>query len=361
MIGSQNCIQKHATPFTAFAALNNRAGVFTMQNISYDALVVEEVTPKNYKSEIQSKNIAELSDGDLLIRVHYSSLNYKDALSASGNRGVTRQYPHVPGIDAAGVVKESRSPRFKKGDKVIASGFDIGMNTPGGFAQYICIPAAWAIHCPQGLTLRKSMIYGTAGFTAVQSVERLVNFPILPGKGKILVTGATGGVGSVAIALLTHLGYCVNAVSGKPEAEEFLRRLGAEEIISRQQATDSSGKLLLKEKWAGVIDTVGGEILATAIKSTAYGGAVTCCGNVASPDLPLSVYPFILRGVSLLGIDSAKYAIHNRQKLWQKIAGEWFIENLDSLVTECKLRELPSFIERMLQGRQTGRVIINLL
>jgi putative YhdH/YhfP family quinone oxidoreductase len=205
------------------------------------------------------------------------------------------------------------------------------------------------------------MIYGTAGFTAAQSVKRLTDFPVAPGQGKILVTGATGGVGSIATALLALLGYQVSAMSGKPEAQEFLISLGAAEIIARQGETDTSGKLLLKEKWAGVIDTVGGDILATAIKSTCYGGAVTCCGNVASGDLPLSVYPFILRSVSLLGIDSAKCPIHIREKIWQKLAGDWRLENLDSLVTECNLPELPGFIERMLQGRQTGRVIVNLL
>jgi putative YhdH/YhfP family quinone oxidoreductase len=329
-----------------------------MQNDSYEALVIEEIGTNNYKREVRSKNIPELPKGDLLIRVHYSSLNYKDALSASGNRGVTRRYPHVPGIDAAGVVEESGNPDFKPGDQVIASGFDIGMNTSGGFGQYIRVPSGWALHCPENLTLRESMIYGTAGFTAAQSVERLVAFPIMPENGNILVTGATGGVGSIAIALLAHLNYKVTAVSGKPEAEDYLTRLGAAEIISRQQAADLSGKLLLREKWAGVIDTVGGEILATAIKSTAYGGAVTCCGNVASPDLPLSVYPFILRAVSLLGIDSAKCPLHKRQKIWQRLAGEWRIENLDSLVTECNLSELPGFIEHMLQGRQIGRVIV---
>ena len=332
-----------------------------MQDNSYSALVVEEITPDNYNREVRLKQMAELPRGELCIRVHYSSLNYKDALSASGNRGVTKRYPHVPGIDAAGIVTESSSPNFKSGDQVIASGFDIGMNTPGGFGQYISIPAEWALHCPEHLTLRESMIYGTAGFTAAQSVERLVNFPIKPGKGEILVTGATGGVGSIALALLTNLGYSVSAVTGKPDAEKFLKRLGASEIISRQQATDSTGKLLLKEKWAAVVDTVGGEILSTAIKSTAYGGAVTCCGNVASADLSLSVYPFILRGVSLLGIDSAKCPINIRRKIWQKLAGEWRLANLDSLATECRLSELPGFIERMLQGRHTGRVIVNLL
>ncbi len=332
-----------------------------MQNNSYNALVVEETSPNAFTREIKSKNISDLPAGDLLVKVHYSSLNYKDALSASGNRGVTRHYPHVPGIDGAGVVEESTSPEFKPGDKVVITGFDLGMNTSGGYGQYIRIPAEWAIHCPDNLSLRESMIYGTAGFTAAQSVNKLINHPVLPEQGKILISGATGGVGSIAVSIMAKLGYSITAVSGKPEAKEFLTNIGATEIISRQQAADSSGKLLLKEKWAGVIDTVGGEILATAIKSTAYGGVITCCGNVASPELPLSVYPFILRGVSLLGIDSAKCPIHIRQKIWQKLAGEWKIENLDSLVTECKLPELSGIIEKMLHGQQTGRVIVNLL
>ncbi len=332
-----------------------------MDHNSFKALVADEVSPQTFGQKIRTKNIAELPAGDVLIRVHYSSLNYKDALSATGNRGVTRSYPHVPGIDGAGVVAESSSPDFAPGDQVIASGFDIGMNKPGGFGQYIRVPADWIIHCPPGLPLRSSMIYGTAGFTAALSVERLVNFPVGPEKGKILVSGATGGVGSIAIALMAKLGYRVSAVSGKADAAEYLQHLGAGEIISRQQAADTSGKLLLKEKWAGVIDTVGGEILATSIKSTAYGGAVTCCGNAASADLPLSVYPFILRGVSLLGIDSAKCPIQTREKIWQKLAGEWRLKSLDSMATECTLAELPDYIERMLQGRHTGRVLVNLL
>jgi len=332
-----------------------------MPDKSYNALVVEETSPRTFTRDIQSKSISGLPDGDLLIKVHYSSLNYKDALSASGNRGVTRHYPHVPGIDAAGVVEESDNANFSPGDKVIATGFDLGMNIAGGFGQFIRIPAGWALHCPQKLSLRESMIYGTAGFTAALSVEKLVHHPVLPKQGKILISGATGGVGSIAISIMAKLGYNITAVSGKPEAKDFLTSLGANEIISRQQAACSPEKLLLKEKWAGAIDTVGGEILASAIKSTTYGGAVTCCGNVASPELPLSVYPFILRGVSLLGIDSAKCPIRTRQIIWQKLAGEWKLENLDSLATECQLTELSGLIERMLQGRQTGRVIVNLL
>lgn len=332
-----------------------------MENPSYKALVVFETATGHFNRQVRTKQVADLPQGDLLIRVHYSSLNYKDALSASGNRGVTRRYPHVPGIDAAGVVVASTSPEFKLEDRVIASGFDIGMNTPGGFGQFIRVPADWAVHCPRALSLRESMIYGTAGFTAAQSVERLITFPVSPAAGKILVTGASGGVGSVAVALLSQLGYRVSAVSGKPAAEEFLRRLGATEVISRQQAAEPSASLLLKEKWAGVVDTVGGEILANAIKSSSYGGVVTCCGNVASPELVLSVYPFILRGVSLLGIDSAKCPKHKRKTVWQKLAGEWRLENLDALVTECSLAQLSGNIDHMLQGRHTGRLIVNMI
>lgn len=332
-----------------------------MENNSFKALVIKEKADGTYAREIDTRTMADLPDGEVLIRVHYSSLNYKDALSASGNRGVTRRYPHVPGIDAAGIVEQSTSEEFKAGDQVIVSGFDLGMNTSGGFGQYIKVPSGWVLHCPPDLTLRESMIYGTAGFTAAQSVLRLVKFPVSPAQGKILVSGATGGVGSMAIALLAGLGYTVTAVSGKPEATEYLKSLGAENIITRDQATDHTGKLLLKEKWAGVVDTVGGDILATAIKSTAYGGVVTCCGNVASPDLSLSVYPFILRGVTLMGIDSAKCPMPIRLRIWEKLARDWKLPNLDTRANECSLADLAAQIERMLHGRQTGRFIVKMI
>ena len=331
-----------------------------MENNSFKALVTREKADGNYGSEVETRTMADLPDGEVLIRVHYSSLNYKDALSASGNRGVTRRYPHVPGIDAAGIVERSTSAEFKVGDQVIATGFDLGMNTSGGYGQYILVPAAWVLHCPAGLSLRECMIYGTAGFTAAQSVLRLVESPVMPDQGNILVSGATGGVGSMAIALLSGLGYTVFAVSGKPHAEQYLRDLGAEDIITREQATDISEKPLLKEKWAGVVDTVGGDILATAIKSTAYGGVITCCGNVASPDLPLTVYPFILRGVTLIGIDSAKCPMPTRLRIWQKLAEDWKIKDIDGLASEITLAELAAQIETMLHGRQTGRVIVNM-
>ncbi len=327
---------------------------------TFQAMVVTETAPGQFQRAIVTRNLSDLPPGEVLLRVRYSSLNYKDALSASGNRGVTRCYPHTPGIDAAGEVMESGSPDFSPGEAVIVSCYDLGMNTPGGFAQYIRVPAKWIMPLPAGLALRESMIYGTAGFTAAQSVDRLERHPVLPEQGKILVTGATGGVGSMAVAMLSLSGFSVAAATGKPEQEQFLRDLGAQDIVSRENSIDRSGRMLLKEKWAGVIDTVGGEMLATAIKSTRYGGAVTCCGNAASPDLPLNVYPFILRGVSLIGIDSAECPMAVRLPIWEKIATTWRLPNLERLTTEISLKELDRHIECILQGKQRGRVVLNL-
>ncbi len=226
------------------------------------------------------KSPADLPDGDVLVRVKYSSLNYKDVLSATGNRGVTRRYPHTPGIDAAGVVEESSSPDFKAGDEVIVTSYDLGMNTPGGFGQFIRVPAAWVVKLPQGLSWRESMIYGTAGFTAALSVYRLMDYGVGPARGEVLVSGATGGVGSVAVAILAKEGFRVTAMSGRPENRDYLLSIGAHEVIAVDAATDASPRPLLKERWAGAIDTVGGPVLATTIKSVMYGGGITCCGNV---------------------------------------------------------------------------------
>lgn len=331
-----------------------------MSEKSFKALLVTETAEKQYHREITTRSIDELPKGEVLVRVRYSSLNYKDALSASGNRGVTRRYPHTPGIDAAGVVEQSSVAAYTPGGEVIVSCYDLGMNTPGGFGQYIRVPAKWVMPLPNGLTLRESMIYGTGGFTAAQSVYRLMQHPVTPDQGKILVTGATGGVGSMAVSMLAQGGYTVSAVTGKMEEENFLRSIGAREILPRDKATDSSSRMLLKGKWAGVVDTVGGEILATAIKSTRYGGAVTCCGNAASPDLPLNVYPFILRGVSLIGIDSAECAMETRIKIWQQLATSWRLTDLEALATEISLEELDHTLTIILQGKHKGRIVLNL-
>jgi putative YhdH/YhfP family quinone oxidoreductase len=328
-----------------------------MNNIKFKALEVSEINGE-YKREIIEKEIKDLPAGELIVNVKYSSLNYKDALSAVGNKGVTREYPHTPGIDAAGIVVEDQSGTYQKGDEVIVTGYDLGMNTAGGFEEYIRIPADWAVNLPENLTLKESMIYGTAGFTAALSVNKLLAAAV---EGKdILVTGASGGVGSFASAILAKLGYEVTAATGKTEAEAYFNSLGVKNIIDRKELDDDSAKMLLKEKWSGVIDTVGGNLLSTAIKSTRYGGAVTCCGNVASAKLNLNVYPFILRGVSLFGIDSVQCKRGLREEIWQKIASDWKIEQLDDFSNQLSLNDLNEQIDKMLAGDSKGRVIVKL-
>ena len=330
-----------------------------MKNQKFKAMVVSETSDKTYERHITEKSVKELPDGDVLVKVSYSSLNYKDALSATGNKGVTKKYPHTPGIDAAGVVAESRTDAFKPGDKVIVTSYDLGMDTDGGFAGYIRVPAGWVVRLPDALTLKESMIFGTAGLTAGLSVYKLTH-TLPPDRGEILVTGASGGVGSMAVSMLVQSGYEVVAVSGKVEETEFLKSLGVKEIISRHDAADGSGRPILKEKWAGVIDTVGGDILATAIKSTRLNGNITCCGNVASPDLPLTVFPFILRGVSLYGIDSQHCPMDTRHKIWNRLAGEWKLENLEALATEITIDDLDSKIDLMLAGKSKGRTVVKI-
>lgn len=331
-----------------------------MKNQLFNAMVVRETPDNKYIREIKEKNLSELPDNEVLVAVRYSSLNYKDALSASGNRAVTRRYPHTPGIDAAGIIEESASELFRSGDEVIVTDYDLGTRISGGFGQYIRVPADWIVPLPDGLSLYESMIYGTAGFTAAQSVEKIVSHGVGVDDGKILVTGATGGVGSVAVALLARLGYEIVAVTNKLEEHPLLRELGAREIMARDKAVDRSGKMLLREKWAAVVDTVGGDILATAVKSTRYGGIVTCCGNVASAELNLSVYPFILRGVSLCGIDSAQCPLALRKRIWGKLAGEWKLAALPKLATDIRLSQLNEYIEKILQGKNKGRIVVHL-
>ncbi len=323
-------------------------------------MVVREETDAIFTRKIEQKNIAELPDYDVLIAVSYSSLNYKDALSASGNKAVSRRYPHTPGIDAAGIVKESLSDKFKPGDEVIVTSYGLGTRIAGGFGQFIKVPAEWIIPLPAGLTLHESMVYGTAGFTAAQSIQKIIDHGVTPACGKVLVTGATGGVGSVSVAILAKLGFQVTAVTGKAKEQPLLEKLGATDILSREKATDTTGRMLLRERWAAVIDTVGGEILTTAIKTTRYGGIVTCCGNVASAELSTSVYPFILRGITLSGIDSAECPAKVRNKIWTKLASDWKIEQLAHLTTDIGLSQLNSTIDSILKGQTKGRVVVNL-
>lgn len=331
-----------------------------MSDKTFRAMVVSESEDGTFKREITEKSMADLPDGEVLINVGYSSLNYKDALSATGNKGVTRKYPHTPGVDAAGVVVETVSDRFQPGEEVIVTGFDLGMNTSGGYGRYIRIPADWVVKRPENLSLQESMVYGTAGFTAALSVFKLTGNGVTPEQGEVLVTGAPGGVGSIALSILVKTGFQVVAVNGLVDAKDYLMELGAKDVITIEEATDTSGRPLVKGRWAGVIDTLGGEILATAIKSVKYGGSVTCCGNVASPDLNTNVFPFILRGVSLLGIDSVNCPWPVRSQIWQKLSTDWRLDHLDRLTSEISLDDLDERIDLILAGKHQGRAIVNL-
>ncbi|RJG09249.1 acryloyl-CoA reductase [Pseudomonas cavernicola] len=326
----------------------------------FKALLVSEGAAGVFEQKVVERDTSELPAGELLIRVQYSSLNYKDALSASGNRGVTRSYPHTPGIDAAGVVAESSVAEFSIGDEVIITGYDLGMNTSGGFAQYIRVPAAWAIKRPKGLSLREAMVLGTAGLTAALCVDKLEQAGLNADAGPILVTGATGGVGSVAVALLSSLGYKVAASTGKVGQGEFLKGLGAEQIVERDALQAGTDKPMLKEQWAGAVDTVGGDILFNVVKSLQYGASVACCGLTAGVAFKGSVLPFILRGVNLLGVDSVELPLVVKASMWDRLSVQWKLGNLDALVHEVSLEQLPEAIQQILAGKLVGRVLVSL-
>jgi len=330
-----------------------------MQDLSFAALVTVENGTGEFQRRIERKFISELPGGDVVIRVKYSSLNYKDALSASGNRGVTKKYPHTPGVDAAGIVIESSDSRWESGDEVICTGYDLGMNTAGGYGQYIRVPGDWVVRKPQGLSLLESMQLGTAGFTAAQCLLHFEQNAIVPSKGPILVTGATGGVGTLAILLLHKLGYEIVAVTGKSSEHAYLSSLGATRILDRQELLVGRDKQLLPVRWGGAIDTVGGDMLAAAIKSTGFDGVVTCCGNAASGDLSVSVYPFILRGVHLIGVYSAHCPMEKRLLVWEKLAREWRLQDLSSISRTVQLDQLEDEILAMLAGQSKGRCVVD--
>ena len=309
---------------------------------------------------VVEREVEDLPAGELLVDVAYSSLNYKDALSATGNPGVTRNFPHTPGIDAAGRVAASSSPDFAVGDAVIVTGFDLGMNTAGGFAQKVRVPAAWAVRMPAGLDARAAMILGTAGFTAALCVEKLqVVGGMTPAAGPVLVTGATGGVGSVAVRLLAKLCYEVHAATGKAAQHDFLRELGASAVLPREEALAGAERSLGRERWGGVVDTVGGTVLANAIKALRYGGSAAACGLAASADLPATVLPFILRHVNLLGVDSVELPLPRKAAIWGKLAGPWRLDGLERLATSLTLEALSAAVDRILAGEMVGRALVD--
>ena len=324
---------------------------------TFKALLVEK-TDAGFTRSVVDRTIDDLPKEDVLIDVRYSSLNYKDGLSATGNPGVTRKFPHTPGIDAAGIVLESKHPDFEAGDEVVAIGFDLGMNTPGGFGERIRVPGGWVVPLPSGMSLEESMILGTAGFTAALCIHKLEGAGMAPGNGPILVTGATGGVGSVAVMLLARLGYEVAAVTGKESQHEYLKGIGASIILSREDAREGADRPMGKETWGGVVDTVGGEILFNAVKSLRYGMSLAACGLVDSPAIPATVLPFILRHVNLLGVDSVELPLEQKAEIWRKLAGPWQLPELGTLKQTLTLEELSPAIDRILAGEMVGRGVL---
>lgn len=328
----------------------------------FRALRIIETPGGKFERSIEQRDLEELPPGELLVKVVYSSLNYKDALSATGNKGITKKYPHTPGIDAAGVVELSRNATFAVNDEVIVTGRDLGMNTSGGFAEYIRVPAEWAIKKPLQMSFQEAMSFGTAGLTAAYALYKIQLMKLLPSMGPIVVTGSTGGVGSIAVAILAKAGYEVIAVTGKEYAKEYLQYLGASRVENRSFADDRSGKALLKPRWAGAIDTVGGNILHTLLKGCMPEGSVVSTGMVASPQLHATVFPFILNGVNLLGIGSAETAAEIREMLWQKLISEWNIKDKwNAIAKEASLDEVSNtYIDSILEGKIMGRIVVKI-
>ncbi|MCX6155896.1 MAG: YhdH/YhfP family quinone oxidoreductase [Candidatus Kapabacteria bacterium] len=327
---------------------------------NFRALVIHELENGHFERLIENKNTDSLPQGELLISVHYSTLNYKDGLSAKGHKGITRCYPHTPGVDAAGIVEESQSKKFKVGDSVLVTGYDLGMNTSGGFAEYIRVPEKWVVKLPETLSLREAMIYGTAGFTAALSIYEIERHGIKPDMGKLLVTGATGGVGCLAVAMAANSGFHVIASTGKIQCKEFLKTIGAKEVIERNTVIDKSNKPLLPKRWIAAIDTVGGTTLSSIIRATDNRGVVTCMGLVESDKLETTVYPFILRGITLAGIDSAERPMDIRLKIWDDIAHRLRLKAPEYIVKEIGLENLSVEIDRILAAGQIGKVLVNL-
>lgn len=325
---------------------------------SFPCFLVEKSTSGEVTAAVAERAIDDLPPGDVLVRVAYSSLNYKDGMAMEGHPGVVRQFPHVPGIDAAGTVEESSDPRFAPGQHVIVTSYELGAGHWGGYAGMIRVPADWVVPLPEGLSLRESMIYGTAGFTAALGVWLLQRHDIHPDGGDVLVTGATGGVGSLAVSILAKLGYRVTAVSGKRELHARLQSWGAAQVLGRDALTGDSDRPLHSGRWAGAIDTVGGKPLANLLKSIKPWGCVAACGMVAGADVPLTVYPFILRGVTLTGIDSATCPMPLRQELWRHLASDWKPGHLKELAREITLGQLPAASAEILLGKIVGRTVV---
>jgi acrylyl-CoA reductase (NADPH) len=302
----------------------------------------------------------ELDPGEVLIRTAFSSVNFKDALAATGKGRIVRRFPCVGGIDGCGRVEESSDPRFRKGDAVIATSYDIGVAHDGGYAEFMRVPAGWVVRLPTGMTLFESMALGTAGYTAGLAVVRMEHEGLTPQGGKVIVTGATGGVGSVAIDILAGAGYQVIAFTGKEGETDYLKRLGAQEVMPRSALDLAKIKPLDKATWAGAVDNLGGDVLAWLASTMQVGGTLAAVGLAASHTLNTTVMPFILRGVSLLGVDSVNTPMPLRQKVWERLATSLKPRHLHDMVTTVSLDDLPPVFDRLMQGQAKGRTVVKL-
>ncbi|ARD48073.1 acryloyl-CoA reductase [Sporosarcina sp. P33] len=329
--------------------------------LTFNALIADKQN-EDFSVQVQQLSLDDLPEGDVVIRVHYSGINYKDSLAAIPDGNIVQTYPMVPGIDLAGVVESSTDERFKKGDEVIATSYEIGVSHFGGYSEYARVKSEWVVPLPAGISLKEAMIIGTAGFTAALSVQRLEENRLSPDKGKVLVTGATGGVGSFAVSFLSKLGYEVEASSGKEEAHEYLKSLGAASIIPREEVYDGKIRALGKQKWAAAVDPVGGEPLASLLSQIEYGGSVAVSGLTAGTKVPTAVFPFILRAVNLLGIDSVYCPMETRLKVWERLATDLKLADLEQLVQEeISLEQLPAALPTLLKGQARGRTIVKLV
>lgn len=317
-------------------------------------------TPDGFQRNIESLPLDILPANEVLIRVAYSGVNYKDVLSSRGNKGITRNYPHTPGIDASGVVESDSSNTFKAGDEVVVMGYDLGMNTHGGFGEYISVPAAWVMPLPKGLSLHSAMSVGTSGFTAALGIIKMLRCGQTPGKGPVVVSGATGGVGSFAVALLSKLGFEVWASTGKTDQTDYLLSLGAAKVLDRSEVEDTSGKPLLRPRWAGAFDTVGGNTLISLLKASSKEACVATCGNVTGAKLDLTSFPFILNGVNLLGINAADTPMPFRKEIWQTLTQEWNFTIPEQTETIISLTGLENALATLEQGAATGRFVLQL-
>ena len=323
--------------------------------MKYKGYLVEENNGV-FSSSVKEINVPKIEPNSILVKVHYSSLNYKDALAVSGAKGVVKSYPFVPGIDVAGEVIESKSPQYKIGDRIIATGFKIGMSIFGGFGEIVNLPDNWVVKMPEKLDFLSSMSYGTAGLTAAACIKKISDAKCTQ-KLPVIVSGSSGGVGSVAVGILSKMGYEVHALTGKTSHEETLKKMGANKVLDRNEFMSNPVKALDKGVYSSAVDTVGGEILAKIISMISNHGVISCCGNVAGPNFTSSVFPFILRGVQLCGIDSAESSIELKKELWNLLSNQWSLD-LSNQTKIVSLDEIEEEINKILQGNQVGRVVI---